>query len=142
MNEIRQYDDNMRGLYMFDKCKFKSITNIDQIEKLLDTFKETEKIKNFEINHFDTRCVVLIFVNFKVIEIVINNDYEEEADEKIISDVVDNNVEEENDIDGDELQFYEPYKLDNDFYEDNKEIYDSLLNFFNLKKEQLFNDFS
>lgn len=151
MNTIREFDDDVQGFYKFDKYEFNRLININKLRKLLKTCIETKKINLFEINCFDNCYVVLIFVNNKIIEINIHKDNEEQeiipnivdVHEEFITDIVEVHEEIIPDIvDGKELQFYEPYKLDNEFYENNKEIYDELLNFFNLKKEELFNDFS
>ena len=107
--------------------------DIDLLKLLLEIFEKNKKIYGFEMTNNYNNWTVFIFLNynsndenFQKIEINFNKAQE------IISDI--DNVE--------ELEFPEPYKLDNDLYKNNKEIYDELLNFFNLQKEQLFNDFS
>jgi hypothetical protein len=130
--------DVLRTFY-YVASKFKKNAKIHDFFHFLSVLKEKKIIHDYIIhnNVFLEMCSVSLMLNYNAffedyyeIKIVIHNE-EIEKEKPVILDE-----------DGEILKFHEPLKLDKNFYEFNKEVYELLLDHLKLLKEEVFNGFS
>ena len=144
VNKISHSKSDEKWLWSFfsiSRCLFYSLVDIKQLKLWLKNLKENKKINDYEITEIRDYCSIKIFLNFNNIDencyditIEINNNVKEIIDDTP-SDIIDKECE---DNDTDVLIFHKPYKLQIQYYNDNKEIYDELLKILNLQKEDIF----